>query len=163
MKEKRFKVFATDGKNIWEIFFITQSSNGDFYLGDMTTGLGGKWSRHVSGKMHYKAEKPDTYQNLGKRQKLTEFEGIEQLLCFTITKHAFKRQTPGKLYKGKKFDGSAFIDVRNYDKLINIMPFLLEPDQTRILANLTKGFLKNPQIIIFTQTKPWIVLTVHEP
>ncbi len=163
MKEKKFKVFATDGENIWEIFFITQSSEGDFYLGNITSGLNGKWSRHVSGEMHFKAKEPNVYQKMGVRQKLTEFKGVEQLLCFGITKEAFERQITGKPYEGGKFDGSAFIDIRNYNELINIMPFLLEPDQTQILANLTKSFLKDSQIIIFTQTKPWIVLTVNEP
>ena len=162
MKEKRFKVFATDGKDTWEIFFITQRNKGDFYLGAIIPGLSGKWSRHVSGKVHFKAKEPNIYQNIGERQKLTELKGIEQLSCFTIMKDAFKEQTLGKRYEGKKFDGSAFIDIRNYNKLINIVPFLLEPDQIQILANLTK-FFKNAQIIIFTQTKPWIVLTVYEP
>ncbi len=53
--------------------------------------------------------------------------------------------------EGGKFDGSAFIDIRNYKKGFNIMPFLLNPNQIQILTNLAKSFL-NSQIIIFTQT-----------
>lgn len=162
MKEKKFKVFATDSTNIWELFFITQSTSGDFYLGQISPVGYGKYSRHVSGKLHYKSGMDNEYQNIREGQKLTEFKGMEQLLCYCISKDAFKKHPPGKPYGGKKFDGSAFIDIRNYDELIGISPMLLEPKQTQLLANQAKIF-SNPQIIIFTQTTPWLVLLVYEP
>ena len=66
----------------------------------------------------------------------------------------FKR----KNYSGKKFDCSAFIDIRNYNKPINIMPFLLEPMQTHLLNTLPN----QGQIVIFKQTIPWVVLNIFE-
>lgn len=54
---------------------------------------------------------------------------------------------------GKKFDGSAFVDIRNYNKSTGFISFLLEPDQPQILANLPKDFLENSQIIFLPKQR----------
>jgi|Deesub1362B_J571_1020462.scaffolds.fasta_scaffold06510_5 hypothetical protein len=159
MKDKKFRIFATDGERIWELLFITQNRKGDFYFGPVISGFSCKFSRHISGKMHFKAKEPELYEKLGKRQKLDEFKGVEQLLCFGISVDSFKNGS-FKSYKWKKSDGSVVIDIRNYQRGFNVMPFLLASDQTNILENLAKSF-PNCQIVIFTQTRPWIVLLIH--
>lgn len=158
-KKKKFKILATDGKKIWELFFITQSKKGDFYLGSITPGIPYKISRHVSGEMHFKLENLKIYEKLDKRQKLEEFEGLEQLLCFGVSKKAFENGL-FKPYKGRKFDGSAIIDIRNYKKGFNVMPFLISSDKISTLKSLAQSF-PDCQIIIFTQPTPWIVLLIH--
>ncbi|MCD4781550.1 MAG: hypothetical protein K8S27_13535 [Candidatus Omnitrophica bacterium] len=158
--KKRFKVFVTDGEKIQQIFFINQTEAGDFYFGLTIKGLNSKFSRHQSGKTHLKVE--DNRHDLYESQKISEFRGIEHLPDFAITKDVLERLESGILYNGKKFDGSVFIDLRMYNNSIFVSPFLLEPDKMQMLANLIESLLKNLQIIIFTQTEPWIVLTVYE-
>ncbi|MCD6569056.1 hypothetical protein J7K70_02895 [bacterium] len=161
MSEKRFKIFVTDGENIWELFFITQSGKGDFYFGSINPNfVGGKHTYHASGTRHYKSNYGK--HELPKGQKLDSFRGIEHLLSYTIRKEAFNHPFSAKLYRGKKFDGSSFIDIRNYKDLIEVSPFLLEPSKLEYLREIIKVF-KDSQIIIFTNASPWIVIVVYEP
>lgn len=163
MVKKKFKIFATDGNDICEIFFITQESNGDFYLGVHHPGLDGKFSRHVSGKSHFKADyngEPIFIESLG--QKLAEFKGREQLCGISVNTDNFKK-FQNKRFSGNKFDGSAFIDIRLYNTYFNVYPFLIEPNKLNLLDELSDRFFDNSQIIIFTQSHPWIVLFINEP
>jgi len=163
MPKQKFKIFATDGENIWELFFIVQESKGDFYFGIDSLGLKGKFSRHKSGKAHLKAiiNGETVYLDQGFRQKLSEFKGREQLIGISISTDKFDRFRV-KPYKGKKFDGSAFIDIRNYKGQFNINPFLIEPYRLELLNDLPTLY-DNSQIIILTQSNPWIVLVINEP
>jgi len=161
MSERKFKIFATDGKNIWEIFFITQSSKGDFYFGCINSKFeGGKHTYHVSGERHYKSNYGKHL--LPKSQRLDRFRGIKHLLSYAIRKETFNYSCSGRLYKGKKFDDCAFIDIRNYKDLIEVSPFLLEPSKIGYLRKIVKIF-EDAQIFIFTKTSPWIVIIVYEP
>ncbi|MGD0081177.1 MAG: hypothetical protein ABSB80_11105 [Methanoregula sp.] len=158
MTELKFKIFATDGKVIREIFFITHGNKGDFYFGYIHPEVDAKFSRHVSGEMH-----STVHGIMGVRQKLSNFKGFEQLSNMTISKDILEKPKHGKHYEGGKFDGSAFIDVRNYNENICINTFLLEPNQVEVLVNpnLIEDLLKNAQVIIFTQTSPWIMITAN--
>jgi hypothetical protein len=157
MTELKFKIFATEGKVIREFFFITHNNKGDFYFGYIYPEMVTKVSRHVSGEMH-----SIPHGIMGVRQKLSNFKGFEQLSNMTISKDILEKPKHGKDYEGGKFDGSAFIDVRNYNENISINIFLLEPNQVEVLVNpnLMEGLLKNAHVIFFTQTSPWIVITV---
>jgi len=160
-KEKRFKVFATDGDTTWEVFSIVQEEKGDFYFGN-TGRLPVVHSRHVSGQTHAKVNGSPVWP-AHNRQSLKTFKGMEQLACLTLSIESLSNEELAKAYKGKKFDGSAFIDIRNYRKQVSISPFLLEPQETRLLAGLARGVLQGCQVTVFTQTKPWIVLAIFEP
>lgn len=152
----------TDGEKIQQIFFINQTEAGDFYFGPIIKGLDLKISRHQSGKTKTTYERDNEQNFLYEGQKISEFRGVEQLQDYAITKDVLERFELGKPYSGKKFDGSALIDLRMYNNSIFVSSYLLEPDKTQMLANLIENSLKNLQIIIFTQTEPWIVLTVYE-
>ena len=116
MTELKFKIFATDGKIIRELFFITHNDKGDFYFGYIHPNEGSvKYSRHVSGEMH-----STVHGIMGIRQNLSNFKGLEQLLNMAISRDVLEKPKHGKLYGGGKFDGSAFIDVRNYNENICI-------------------------------------------
>jgi len=162
MVKKKFKIFATNGEDIWELFFITQNKKGDFYFGSSLNGIITKFSRHVSGKYHCKSDFAGYYQDLGKRANLHEFEGFESLTCHAFSVADFEKWVPFKSYSGSKINGSAFIDIRNYAELININVFLLEPTKTEELSGISSHF-ENGMIIIFTKTNPWIILAVYEP
>jgi hypothetical protein len=158
----KFKVYTTDGKDIWEIFFIKQDKNGDFYFGGIYNGkMQVKSSRHVSGKYHTKSNDDTIYMDHGERENLKVFTGFEALGRFSLSPKNFNKSPFGKTYSGGKVTGSAFIDIRNYDKSININTFLLEPSKTERLFSVSDS-MENGQLIIFTQTNPWIVLTVME-
>lgn len=160
MDKKKFKIYATDGKDIWEIFFITQTNRGDFYYGTINS-FGDKISRHVSGKFHGKTKNGDLYQNLGTRVNLKEFQGLESLSSIAINTRDLTKLSFIKRYSGGKVTGSVFIDLRNHKKHLNINIFLLEPSKTEEL-NFISNFFENSQLIIFTQTNPWIVLIIYE-
>lgn len=161
MVKKKFKIFATNGEDIWELFFITQNKKGDFYFGSNIGGTTIKTSRHVSGKYHWKNDHNDFYQDLGQRANLKEFKGFEALTGQGFPISGFETLKPFKPYSGGKINGSAFIDIRNYDELININLFLLEPSKTEELSFISSQF-ENGLIIIFTQTNPWIIVAVYE-
>lgn len=164
MVKKKFKIFATDGKEICEVFFITQDSKGDFYFGVHHPGFDGKFSRHVSGKSHLKAKTngQPLFIESAFRQKLSEFKGREQLVGIGVNTDNFDR-FQNKKFSGNKFDGSAIIDIRLYKNYFNISPFLIEPNKLNLLDGLPDSFYNKSQIIIFTQSNPWIVLFINEP
>ncbi len=152
MSKKKFKIYTTNGKDIWEIIFITfDEKNGDFYYGIINEGgIQTKTSRHVSGKFHSKSSDNLIYHDHGQRVNLNEFKGFESLSCIAMSPDSFKLPLFIKTYSGGKFTGSAFIDsLRNY-KQININLFLLEPAKTDELTHLSDQMGKG-QIIIFTQ------------
>jgi hypothetical protein len=157
MTKMKFKIFATNGKEIWELFFIIRSDKGDFYFGISEPDL--KFSRHISGRMH------STVFHDIIRQRLTEFKGVEQLNHVSFSKEGLEKRNPSRQYTGGKFDGSAFIDIRNYKKLLGISVFLLEPNQVHelITTGLMNTLFKNAQITIFTQSFPWIAVIANEP
>lgn len=157
-KEKRFNILATDGERIWELFFIVQKSKGDFYCGPTNHNF--YYSRHHQ-QSHAKSKEGTYVFPPDKKQKLTELKGIEQLLSYSNAKWALEKGMWGKQYKKSKFDGSVVIDLRKFRERINIIACLLEPKNTDRLQLLTG--IANPQIIIFTETNPWIVLSVFEP
>ena len=158
----KFKVYATDGKDIWEILFISHNKHGDFYYGFVDNeGPHTKSSYHVSGKFHTKSDDGKIYQDHGKGQSLKHFNGLEPLSCFGFPLTSFKRFITYKTYSGGKADCSAFVDIRNYDESIMLNLFLLEPSKLDELSYIS-SMLENGQIIIFTQTTPWIAVTICE-
>lgn len=163
MKTKKFKIFATDGKRIWKVFYITKDKKGDFYCGPIISGIENiKLSYHVSGRRYIKSG--NISEEVQKLQKLDDFKGMEQLGLMRITKEILVRSIKplGRIYEGKKFDGSAFIDIKKYKSHVIVIPFLLEPDNFGLLVDFTRTFAGNSQIIIFTEIKPWIVLIIYE-
>lgn len=159
-KKYQFIVLATDGQFYWEIFFISTSKEGDFYLGSPLLGFDGKHSRHKSGKMHFKSL--ETYQNLGVKQDFNNFKGIEQILSCATPMNFFKKETKisFKEYTGKRFDEIILLDTRNYKKAIQISVHLLEKDKFDELAKLPDLF--KDRLFIFTQTEPSIIISVFD-
>lgn len=180
MPEKRFKVFASDGEQVWGILFITQNAKGDFYATPISPMVEFKASRHESGFWHLRGpslgapKDPEarkhrslqsekvparSTQNTLRRQRLSEFREREEFFNLCVHISGFSRQAIGKPYDFKKCDGAVLIDMRRY-RCAGIQAHLLEPGRMDILSAFSE-FMPVLQITIFTQTCPWLVVLVH--
>jgi hypothetical protein len=163
MSKKKFKIFVTDGENIWDVFFVINENKGDFYYNIIFPGLKSKYSRHKSGKTHHKGSFNDKIidQNLGIRQKLEIFNGSEFLGGFCLITELFT-YLEKENFKSKKFNGGLLIDSRHYSGYFRISAFLIEPTKISELKEMS-SFYENSQILILTETLPWVVLFVNGP
>ena len=137
--------------------FFVQGPKDDIYYGDSSPD-GSKTSIHSSGVAHMKTGKH--FIPLGKGKPLSEFKGLRQLFVMSIGNLVFSSPYFGKKYKGKKVDGFVLFDIRKFKSDIGLRAFLLEPAHADELNKLLK-ILDEPQFSVFTETKPWLVIAIH--
>lgn len=167
MDKLQFRVLATDGQGFWELFFITQTTHGDIYLGPVAEGASTVQSRHVSGATHMQMTGTDSRQKSKRRQRLDSFRGMEILPTMGFFWADLSSNPTVKSYSGSRHDGSVVIDTRTCrGHGVIIQPILLEPYQTQLLAPTIQAHAEIStvrQVVLLPQTEPWVVLLITDP
>ena len=157
-----------DGQLFWKLLLIEQNSKGDFYAFFLPSVIDLKYSRHASGRSHDKIG--DQYlTRFPPKISLSEFKGVEQLKFMAVPLNHFtkKSSTVDSASRIKKKDAMAILNIRNFKDGIAVNPFIVEPENLVSLGQMLKAYKKGTtpypkQVFIFTETKPWILLLIHD-
>ncbi len=160
MGKKEFKVFATDGENTWEIFYVTQNPKGDFYYSVIDPDFG-KFSRHTSGQSHYKGK--SSYRRLNDGQPLSDFKGIEEFQLRVKIGTAVLGGPTTKLRVPRNIERSMIIDARKFVRpyRIGIRIYLIEARDNDEMQTLIKLLPSDSESKIFYETIPWLMIVAY--
>jgi hypothetical protein len=154
------ELVATDGKIQKRVLWVSSTNNG-VYSGYCLEGQDIHVTYHADGNI---------FNNLtGKTKKaftaepLRNFTGQQQLTCFGFSNIISSLRSP--FYKLKKLDAIVSVDVRNYQKGVGCMVFLVET-KSAALAELINSLYKanHPQITeihSFLECNPWIAIVLY--
>lgn len=146
------KVFAREGDNIWNLFFVGRNANGEMCL----HYIGPKPVRGINAEKEEMQEGREENRNF---MKLVPYSRRTKLPCIIIPKKQIVRQQAISVQPGI-FKDAEFIDIGKYDENIHFIPFLLEPDRSYIIDELKKELDLKCDVVIFKDVKPWVVLMV---
>jgi hypothetical protein len=150
----RIEVLMTDGSEIRRLLWVKRQPNG-VYFGSCGSDGFIHWSYHEDGNRFMTIR--GKIQEVGSRQKLSEFKGIFHL--GQIAYSWFGRDPSAPLFQFKKLDSVVYIDKRNYENGLTMDLFLLEPFKIGLLNQFCGGLRKDSQIHIFTSVEPWIAIS----
>jgi hypothetical protein len=153
----RIELIATDGTTQRKILWIDAKQNG-VYLGFCHQGRDTHTSYHRDGNVFSTINgKPD---RMVQRQPLATFKNTQPLASFGFDSDI--RTSVGVHYDLKQVDALVYLDMRPLQKkrgYVNCVVDLLEPERFDLLNDLAKlPGLK--QIQIFTDYRPWIVVSI---
>ena len=149
------KVLYTNGQRTLELFWVTHTDT-DVYCG--TCGSNRKRSYHASGKIHTKEN--DKEKDGAWVAPLKQVKGQFHLSTIGITNSrqwadaAFKRIE----FKHHKVDAALYVDSRTIpeNEFINVGVGLLEPNNFRSLEKLIKAIGNVKQVLLSTNSTPWV-------
>jgi len=148
------KVFARSAQEVRNLFFVTRNLNGEFYL----HYIGPKFVSVINSDREQIKEAKQERHNI---VKLNEYSRRKKLPCIIIPKARILEEPAIKLQPGI-FMNAQFVDIDRYEHNLCFVPFLLEPERAYIIDELKKEISRNASAIIFTESRPWVVLLVVE-
>ncbi|MGC8912420.1 MAG: hypothetical protein ACP5JR_00515 [Thermoplasmata archaeon] len=149
------KVFARKGNNIWNLFFAGRNARGEYclhYIGPKFISFVNATPQEIKEAQR---EKPNFI-------KLREYSRRTKLPCLVIPRNLIEKGSPVVPAPGI-FKNAEFIDLKKYAKNLYFIPFLLEPERAYVLDEFKKELPGKHDVILFTCTRPWIVILAFEP
>ncbi len=157
--KKRIEIIAISKKQIYSVGAIEITKNGDVYYFCKIYGSDIHYSRHATGRIHWKSEKLRLSKELGQGTPVKHFEGIEYIGTIGIDLNCLPELY--KEYKMKKCNGLFAIDAREYEKsFFNMSVAILKREGVPSLFSI-KDF-KRHQIYIFTDSYPMIAISTFK-
>jgi len=154
------ELVATDGKIQKRVLWVSSTNNG-VYSGYCHEDHDIHVTYHADGNV---------FNNLtGKTTKaftakpLRNFIGQQQLICFGLSNIISSLHSP--VYELKKLDAIVSVDVRNYQKGVGCMVFLVETKSIALAELINSLYEANhpkiTEIHSFLECNPWIAIVLY--
>lgn len=169
--DKQIRIVVTNGDVFWDVFFISQTKEGDFYYGPISEAFKSfgydKLSRHVSGVLNDPINRMMSNQigTLIPRAEVPRLGSVEELEMITgISIPIPHFEIPGmyRIHTKKRYDDLMLIDLRNLKSRLKLNVGFVTIDCLSHLSDLVFRRKTVKQLFLSIVTSPWTVVTVAD-
>ena len=160
MTPTRIEIVAIGKEAVYSVGAVIISKKGDVYIAHKMKHTDFHESRHASGELHWRSQKPKHFQKIRDGTPIADFRGLENLgtrgFGLDLLPKLFKE------YEVKQCDGIFFFDMRDYSKAsFNMTVWMLTKEGLRELSESMKEYTRG-HTYVYSACHPMIAITVFD-